>query len=55
MFKVKNKRTKEISIVLDTWFDEIYHKTYFLIWENNGWRWRSAANYVPPNTEIEDE
>lgn len=51
MFKVKKKGTEEISIVLDTYLDDILAVTYFLIWENNGWRWRPAQNYVPPNWE----
>lgn len=54
MFKVKNKETKKIVQVLDTYFDEIFHHTYFLIWDSNGWRWRPAKNFVPPNYE-EDE
>lgn len=49
MFKVKKKGTNEIVIVLDTYLDDILAVTYFLIWENNGWRWRPASNYVPPN------
>ena len=50
MFKVKNKKTKEIIQVLDTHCDE-YGAAWFLIWENNGWRWRAANNFVPPNYE----
>lgn len=49
MFKVKKIKTQEIVQVLDTYFDETFHQTYFLIWDNDGWRWRPAANYVPPN------
>ena len=51
MFKVKHKKSGEIYIVLDTYLDEIYANTYFLIWDNNGWRWRSADNFVPPNVD----
>ena len=50
MFKVKNKKTGEIIQVLDTTCDE-YGGTWFLIWINDGWRWRAANNYVPPNYE----
>ena len=52
MFKVKRKDNEIIYQVLDTWFDEYFHKTYFLIWDNNGWRWRPADNFVPPGVEI---
>lgn len=51
MFKVKNIKTEEIIQVLDTTVDEIFGTTFFLVWENNGWRWRPAKNYVPPNYE----
>lgn len=51
MFKVKRIKTGEILQVLDTWFDELFHQTYFLVWENNGWRWRPASNFAPPNWE----
>lgn len=48
MFKVKNKKTGEIIQVLDTHCDE-YGGAWFLIWANDGWRWRAANNFVPPN------
>ena len=48
MFKVKDKKTKEIIIVLDTMCDD-YGKTWFLIWDESFWAWRSADGYVPPN------
>lgn len=51
MFKVKDKKTKQIVTVLDTAIDEIYGETFFLIWENKGWRWRNAQRFVPPNWE----
>ena len=54
MFRVKNIKTKEIIQVLDTMVDDVYGITFFLIWENNGWRWRDAKNFVPPNYETED-
>lgn len=52
MFKVKRIKTGEILQVLDTWFDELFHQTYFLVWENNGWRWRPASSFVPPGIEV---
>lgn len=55
MFKVKDKKTSEIKIVLDTYFDDMFHNTYFFMWDNNGWRWRPAHNFVPPNVEIGGE
>ena len=54
MFKVKNTKTKEIVQVLEATTDEIFGTTFFLVWENNGWRWRPAKNYVPPNYELEE-
>lgn len=54
MFKVKHKTTQQIYQVLDTYFDDIFHQTYFLIWENDNWRWRPARLFVPPNYERED-
>lgn len=53
MFKVKRKDTGQIYQVLDTYLDEYFHLTYFLIWENDGWRWRLAKNFVPPGVEID--
>lgn len=55
MFKVRNKYTNEIVQVLDTYFDDMYHQTYFFLWENDGWRWRSARKYIPPNYVIEEK
>ena len=55
MFRAKRKNTEEIFQVLDTYLDEIFGQTYFLIWENNGWRWRPAKNFVPPNWEAKDK
>lgn len=49
MFKVKRISTGEILQVLDTYLDPVLHLTYFLVWENDGWRWREAQRYVPPN------
>lgn len=55
MFNVKRIKTGEILQVLDTTFDEMFHKTYFLVWENNAWRWRDSKNFVPPNVEIKTD
>lgn len=52
MFKVKRKKDNKIFQVLDTMIDVNFGNTFFLIWENGGWRWRPANNYVPPNYEI---
>ena len=54
MFKVKKISTGEIVIVLQASVDEIYGETHFLIWENKGWRWRPAKNFVPPNYNMEE-
>ena len=54
MFRATDKVTKNIVQVLDTMIDEIYGVTFFLIWENNGWRWRPAKNYIPPNYALEE-
>lgn len=55
MFKVKNKETGVVSTVLDVYLDNVFATTFFLIWESDGWRWRNAENYVPPNYEIKEE
>lgn len=55
MFKVKRKDTGEIYQVLDVYYQELYHQTYFLVWDNNGWRWRPATSFVPPNYEAKEE
>lgn len=54
MFKAKRRETNEIVVVLDSYFDLLSKGTWFLIWENNGWRWRPADRYVPPNVEVKD-
>ena len=51
MFKAKYKPTGEIFQVLSTTVDPVTGVTHFLIWNNNGWRWYSAKNFVPPNYE----
>ena len=50
MFKVRRKGTEEIIQVLDVYLTDL-GVTYFLIWENDDWRWRNADNFVPPNYE----
>jgi len=55
MFKVKDKKTGEIVVVLDTTCDDLYGATNFLVWQNEGWRWRPTANYVPPNYEVKND
>lgn len=54
MFKVKFKKTNEILQVLDTYCDE-YGKTWFLFWLNDGWRWRAADDFVPPNYVVKQK
>ena len=51
MFKVKRIDNQKIYQVLDTHCEPTFHFTYFLIWENDGWRWRPADKFVPPNYE----
>lgn len=52
MFNVKRIDTNQIYQVLDVYFDELFHQTYFLVWDNDNWRWRPAKKFVPPNYEI---
>lgn len=55
MFNAKRIDTGEIFQVLDTYFDSMYTLTYFLVWDNGGWRWRPARNFVPPNVEVKND
>lgn len=55
MFNVKRIDNGKIYQVLDTYFNDKYTLTFFLIWDNNGWRWRPADKFVPPNYEVKDE
>ena len=48
MFKAKNVETNEVTQVLSVYCDE-YGKGWFLLWENDGWRWRAADKFCPPN------
>ena len=54
MFKVKDRKTGEILQVLDVFCDE-YGKAHFLFWINEGWRWRPADKYCPPNYTIDNK
>ena len=49
MFKAKRIDTEEIQTILAVEFNTEFHQTYFLIWENDAWRWRPAHKYCPPN------
>ena len=51
MFKVKRIDTEQIYMVLDTYCEPTFHQTYFLIWDNDGWRWRPSDRFVPPSYE----
>jgi hypothetical protein len=46
---------RRCRVYYDTMVDDVFGVTFFLVWENNGWRWRPAKNYVPPNYEIEEK
>lgn len=52
MFKAKRKSNGEILQVLSVYIDDVNGTTFFFVWENNGWRWRPADSFVPPNYEI---
>lgn len=54
MFKAKRIDTGDIDVVLAVDHDDTFHQTHFLIWKD-GWRWRPAAMYVPPNVEPNKE
>ena len=53
MFKAKRIDTGEIDTILAVNFYDGLQQTYFLIWKD-GWRWRPAHKYVPPNVNPED-
>ena len=52
MFKAKRIDSGAIETVLAVIHDDTFHQTYFFVWANNGWRWRPAHKYVPPNVDI---
>ena len=53
MFKAKRIDTGEIQTILAVDYNDEFHQTYFLVWDNKAWRWRPAHKYVPPNVPIE--
>lgn len=55
MFKVKHKITGEIHQILDVYTDEVTDVTFFFLWDNDGWRWRPANNFVPPNYNLDNK
>lgn len=54
MFKVKKIDNNQIYTVLSVYCENTFHQTYFLIWENNGWRWRPADKFIPPALDIKN-
>lgn len=52
MFKAKRIDNGEIELVLAVNYHDTFHQTYFLIWKD-GWRWRPANSYVPPNVDLD--
>ena len=53
MFKAKRIDTGEIDTSLAVNYNDSFQQTYFLIWKD-GWRWRPAHKYVPPNVNPQD-
>ena len=53
MFKAKRIDNEEIETILAVDYFDSFHQTYFLTWKD-GWRWRPAHKYVPPNVNPED-
>lgn len=51
MFRAKRIDTGEIQTVLSVTFDDLLTQTHFFVWDKNGWRWRPAKMYVPPNVD----
>lgn len=54
MFKVKRIETNKIYTVLDTYLDEVFHQTYFFIWEGR-WCWRPADKYELYEEESQED
>ena len=54
MFKVKRIDNKKFYTVVSVYCEPTFHQTYFLIWENWGWRWRPADKFIPPALTVED-
>lgn len=55
MFKAKRIDTGEIQTILSVYHDCNFHQTYFFVWDNDGWRWRPAHKYIPPNYKEENK
>lgn len=53
MFKAKRIDTGEVETILAVDYYDALQQTYFLVWKD-GWRWRPAHRYVPPNVNPED-
>jgi hypothetical protein len=54
MFKVKRYTDEKIFTVLSVFCEPNFHQTYFLIWENWGWRWRPADKFIPPAIDVDE-
>lgn len=54
MFKAKYLKNDSIYPILSVYVDDC-GKTWFLVWDNDGWRWRDADNFVPPSYKKEGE
>ena len=53
MFKAKRIDTGEVETILAVDYYDALQQTYFLVWKD-GWRWRPAHRYVPPNVDPKD-
>ena len=49
MFNARHKQRSIIYQILVVRFDEMYNKTYFLIWDKNKWKWIDSEEFCPPN------
>lgn len=49
MFNAKHKQQNKVYQVLAVRFDEMYNKTYFLVWDVFKWKWIDSLEFVPPN------
>ena len=54
MFKAKRIDTGQVYTVLAVHCEPPFHHTFFLIWDNWGWRWREADKFIPPNITVEE-
>ena len=55
MFNAKHKQQNKVYQVLAVRFDEMYNKTYFLIWDIFKWKWVDSLEFVPPNWQYDKE